>query len=91
MCYNLVLPAGQSTAMNPYVGKSIMLVGAAIVLIGVIVYFFGDKFSWLGRLPGDIRIEGKNGGGFYFPIVTCLVVSILLNLIIVLIRRFFGS
>lgn len=68
-----------------------MLIGAAIVLVGVIVYLFGDKLHWLGRLPGDIRMEGKNGGGFYFPIVTCIVVSVVLNLIIVLIRRFFGS
>ncbi|MBD2751563.1 DUF2905 domain-containing protein [Spirosoma validum] len=77
--------------MNSTAGKYIMLIGAALVLIGLIVYFFSDKLSWLGRLPGDIRIEGKDGGGFYFPIVTCIVVSILLNLIIVLIRRFFGS
>lgn len=67
-----------------------MLAGVAIVGIGLIVYFFGDKFHWLGRLPGDIRIESKNGGGFYFPIVTCIVISLLLNLIIVLIRKFFG-
>ena len=77
--------------MNPSIGKYIVLIGAAIVLVGLIVYFFGDKLSWLGRLPGDIRIEGKNGGGFYFPVVTCIIVSVLLNLIIVLIRRFFGS
>ncbi|GAA4403582.1 hypothetical protein GCM10023187_19810 [Nibrella viscosa] len=67
-----------------------MLIGAGVVLIGLVVFFFGDKFGWLGRLPGDIRVEGRNGGGFYFPIVTCIVLSILLNLIIVLIRKFFG-
>lgn len=76
--------------MNPIIGKSIILIGAALVLIGVVVYFFSDKFGWLGRLPGDIRVEGKTGG-FYFPIVTCVVVSIVLNVIIALIRRFFGS
>ena len=82
--------------MNPTIGKYLILAGAIIVLLGLIVYFFGDKLAWLGqsrlgRLPGDIRIEGKNGGGFYFPIVTCIVVSLVLNLLIVLIRRFFGS
>jgi hypothetical protein len=77
--------------MTPTFGKSIIVVGAVIVLIGIVIYFFGDKFNWLGRLPGDIRVEGKNGGGFYFPIVTCIVVSLILNLVIVLIRRFFGS
>lgn len=76
--------------MNSTFGKYIILIGLALVLLGAVVYFFGDKLNWLGRLPGDIRIEGKNGGGFYFPIVTCIVVSIVLNLIIVLIRRFFG-
>jgi hypothetical protein len=76
--------------MNPAVGKYILLVGLALVLIGGIIYLFGDKLSWLGRLPGDIRVENKSGGGFYFPIVTCIVVSILLNIILALIRRFFG-
>lgn len=77
--------------MTSNAGKYIILIGAVIVLVGLIIYFFGDKLGWLGRLPGDIRVEGKNGGGFYFPIVTCIVVSLVLNLIIVLIRRFFGS
>lgn len=75
--------------MNPVVGKYLIGIGVVILLAGIVVYFFGDKLNWLGRLPGDIRIEGQNGG-FYFPIVTCIVVSILLNLIIVLIRKFFG-
>ena len=73
--------------MNPTTGKTIIVIGCAIVLIGVVIYFFGDKLRWLGRLPGDIRVEGQNGG-FYFPIVTCIVVSILLNVLIALIRKF---
>ncbi|AUD02719.1 DUF2905 domain-containing protein [Spirosoma pollinicola] len=77
--------------MTPTFGKSIIFIGILLVLVGLVIYFFGDKFSWLGRLPGDIRIKGKDGGGFYFPIVTCIVVSVFLNLLIVLIRRFFGS
>jgi hypothetical protein len=76
--------------MNPAVGKYILLAGLALVLIGGVIYFFGDRLGWLGRLPGDVRVENKNGGGFYFPIVTCIVVSIVLNLILVLVRRFFG-
>lgn len=76
--------------MNPTFGKYIILVGVALVLIGVVVFFFGDKLNWLGRLPGDVRVEGK-AGGFYFPIVTCILVSVILNVVIVLIRRFFGS
>lgn len=77
--------------MNSTFGKYIMLIGATLLLTGIVIYFFGDKLSWLGRLPGDIRIDGKDGGGFYFPIVTCIVVSIVLNVLIALVRRFFGS
>ncbi|MCK8490834.1 DUF2905 domain-containing protein [Spirosoma sp. RP8] len=76
--------------MNAGIAKYIIAIGAVLMVIGIVVYFLGDKLNWLGRLPGDIRIEGKDGGGFYFPIVTCIVVSIVLNLVIVLIRRFFG-
>ncbi|QHV99806.1 DUF2905 domain-containing protein [Spirosoma endbachense] len=76
--------------MNSTIGKYILLIGIGLVLVGLVVYFLGDKLNWLGRLPGDIRIENKNGGGFYFPIVTCIIVSVVLNLLIVLIRRFFG-
>ena len=42
--------------------------------------------SWLGRLPGDIRIERGNSA-FYFPIVTCLILSIVISLIMSLFRR----
>ncbi len=73
--------------MNPASGKYIIYIGLAIVALGVLIYFFGDKLRWLGHLPGDIRIEGKNGG-FYFPVVTCIVVSIVLNLVVTLIRKF---
>ncbi len=76
--------------MNPLLSKYIMLAGAALLFIGAAFYVFGDKLNWLGRLPGDIRIAGKDGGGFYFPVVTCIVLSLLLNLVIGLIRRFFG-
>jgi hypothetical protein len=77
------------TAMNPSVGKYIVLAGAILILVGLLVWLFGDKLGWLGRLPGDIRMTGQNGGGFYFPIVTCIVVSIVLNIVIALVRRFF--
>ena len=46
-----------------------------------LLFTLGDKMPIkLGRLPGDIHIEGKNGG-FYFPIVTCLLVSVVLSLV----------
>jgi NADH:ubiquinone oxidoreductase subunit 6 (subunit J) len=68
-------------------GKYIIGVGLIIVLIGTIIYFFGDKLSWIGRLPGDIRIEKENFK-LYFPITTLLIISILLNVIIWLFKKF---
>ncbi len=74
--------------MNPSTGKYIILVGCAIVVIGALIYFFHDKLNWIGRLPGDIRIEKENFK-FYFPITTMIVFSVLLTVIIQIIRRFF--
>lgn len=72
--------------MNQATGKFIILLGGAIVLAGIIVYFFHDKLHWIGRLPGDIRIERQNFR-FYFPITTMIVFSILLSLILYIVRR----
>ena len=75
------------TEMNQETGKYILLIGLGIVIIGVIVYFFHDKFHWIGRLPGDIRIERKNFR-FYFPITTMIIFSILASILIQLLRKF---
>ena len=69
-------------------GKWMIVAGVLIVLIGVIVYFFHDKLSWIGRLPGDIRIERENFR-FYFPFTTMLLLSVVISLLIGLIKRFF--
>jgi hypothetical protein len=74
--------------MNSETGKWIIGIGVLIIFIGVIVYFFHDKLNWIGRLPGDIRIEKENFR-FYFPIVTMILFSLLGTLIIWLIRKFF--
>ena len=74
--------------MNPSTGKLLIGIGLLVVLAGVIIYFFSDKFHWLGNLPGDIRIK-REGFHFYFPIVTCLILTLFLNLVIWLIRRLF--
>jgi Protein of unknown function (DUF2905) len=68
-------------------GKYLIIVGISITLIGVVWYFFGDKLKFIGRLPGDIRIEKENFS-FYFPITTMIIVSVLLNLALRIIRRF---
>jgi len=59
-----------------------LLVIAGIVIIGAGAFlFFGAKLPFrLGRLPGDISYQGRSGS-FYFPIVTCLLVSVALTLV----------
>ena len=73
--------------MNPQTGKYIIIVGAAILVIGILIYFFYNKLHWLGRLPGDIRIEKENFK-FYFPLTTMILLSLLLTLIVNIIKRF---
>jgi hypothetical protein len=68
------------------VGRALILIGLAIVAAGVLV-MLGDRVGIrLGRLPGDIAVRGKNGA-FYFPIVTCILLSVLLSLVLWLFGR----
>ena len=55
------------------------MLGAVITIVGIALWS-GFGASWLGRLPGDIRIERGNTA-FYFPIVTCIIISIVLTLL----------
>jgi len=66
-------------------GKMLVIFGGLIMVVGLALWA-GIGASWLGRLPGDIRIERGNSG-FYFPIVTCLIISIVLSLILSFLRR----
>jgi hypothetical protein len=74
--------------MNPEAGKYIIIIGLSIIVIGVIIYFFHDKLHWIGRLPGDIRVERENFR-FYFPITTMIIFSVVVTVVLRLIRRFF--
>jgi uncharacterized membrane protein len=74
--------------MNSETGKWIIVIGIFVITIGVVVYFFHDKLHWIGRLPGDIRIEKENFR-FYFPVATMIVFSLVLTLIIQIIKRIF--
>ena len=64
----------------------LILVGLIIVGIGA-VWLLAPSIPWLGKLPGDIRIEGENFK-FYFPVVTCIVISLLLTGTMWLVRYF---
>jgi Protein of unknown function (DUF2905) len=74
--------------MNSETGKWVIGIGVVIILVGIVIYFFHDKLNWIGRLPGDIRIE-KDNFRFYFPITTMILISLLGTFIIWLIRKFF--
>jgi len=74
--------------MNSDTGKYIIVAGIMIILLGVIIYFFHDKLNWIGRLPGDIRIE-KGNFRFYFPITTMIIFSLVITIIIQIIKRIF--
>ena len=67
-------------------GRMLILAGVGLIVAGVIVTLLAKSPIPFGRLPGDIRIEGKNGS-FYFPVVTCILVSVLLSLMMWLFRR----
>lgn len=76
--------------MEP-LGKSLVIAGLAVSAIGLLLWLAGGKgwLGWIGRLPGDIRIQGEHGG-FYFPLTTCVLLSVLLSLLFALFRRFTG-
>ena len=67
-------------------GKLLIMFGLGAILIGLVIIAL-SKFISLGNLPGDIIIKGENGGGFYFPVVSCIVVSIVLSIIMNLFNR----
>ncbi|WP_147205930.1 DUF2905 domain-containing protein [Segetibacter aerophilus] len=73
--------------MNQQSGKYIIFFGAAIVIIGLIIYLFPNAFKWFGRLPGDVRID-KGNVKVFFPIVTMILLSLLLTLILNIFKRF---
>ena len=68
-------------------GRSLLFLGGFVVLIGAF-FFLGGRLPFrLGRLPGDIVHKGENTT-FYFPIVTCIVLSVGISLVMWLISRF---
>jgi len=66
-------------------GKMIALIGLVLVAAGVLL-MLSPKIPFLGKLPGDIRVERDNFS-FYFPITTCIVISAILSLIVWLFNR----
>ena len=69
----------------PSLGKSIIIIGLIIAVIGVILTLAG-RIPWLGRLPGDIYLKRENFT-FYFPLATSIIISIILSFILWLFRK----
>lgn len=68
------------------IGKMLVVAGFVLVAAGALLWS-GFGRGWLGRLPGDIHFTRGNAS-FYFPVVTCLVLSALLSFILWLLRKF---
>ena len=66
-------------------GKFLVLIGLLIAAVGLLIWS-GFGRGWLGRLPGDIHYSRDNFS-FHFPIVTCLLLSLLLSLVLWLFRK----
>jgi len=66
-------------------GKMLVVVGVLLAGIGALLWS-GVGQSWLGRLPGDIHYSNGRGG-FYFPITTCILVSLILSIIFHFLRK----
>ena len=66
-------------------GKFLVIAGLTLTIVGLLLWS-GFGRSWLGRLPGDIHYTRHNFS-FHFPIVTCLLLSLLLSLILWLFRK----
>ena len=76
--------------MTDHAGFGWVLLVLGLVIAGVgLVWMLAPSIPWLGRLPGDIRIERENFH-FYFPLVTCLLLSLVVSLVVWVIRLFRG-
>lgn len=67
-------------------GKMLLTLGLVIMVIGAILTWAPGLLNWFGKLPGDVRIE-KEGSGFYFPVVSMIIVSIMLSILMNLFFR----
>lgn len=68
------------------IGRMLITAGLVLVAVGLLVTFAGRLPFKLGRLPGDIYVQGRNSS-FYFPVVTCLILSAIFSLVMWILRR----
>jgi len=68
-------------------GKIIVIIGIILIIAGLFIWFFGDKFNWFGNLPCDIKVKKENFS-FYMPLTSMILISLVLSLVIWVIRKF---
>jgi hypothetical protein len=68
------------------IGKFVVIIGLVLVAAGIILWRFPGLFGWIGKLPGDISVQ-KGNFSFYFPVVTCVLISIVITFLSWLFRR----
>lgn len=66
-------------------GKTLIIIGLVITAMGIVLVCI-PKVPWLGKLPGDIAVK-KDNFQFYFPITTCIIISIILSVLLYLLRK----
>jgi len=78
-----------ATALDPLreLGKTLVIFGVVLACAGAFVLIGGKLPFRLGHLPGDIAYQGRNGN-FYFPIVTCLLISVAVSLLFWIVNVF---
>jgi hypothetical protein len=69
----------------PALGKMLIMVGIIFIIMGFVL-LFGDKIPFFGKLPGDISIQ-KERFSFYFPITTCIIISVVLSILFAIFRK----
>ena len=67
-------------------GKLVVGLGVILIIVGLVIWFLGDKLGWFGQLPGDISIQ-RPGFSFYMPCASMIIVSIVLSIILTIISR----
>ena len=90
---NVFFPQYSVTPKFPYssgfemgaLGKMLIIFGIVIIAIGLLLVL-GEKIPWLGKLPGDILVK-RDEFSFYFPITTCILISIILSLLFWIFRK----
>ena len=71
--------------MSSHPAKLLIIAGGLLIAVGIL-WLWAGKLPLIGRLPGDLRIERENFS-FYFPLGTCLLISLIVSFVLWLLRR----